>query len=71
MPLQVGGLFAFLAAILLTVTYGAGRSAAAGVAVTVTPNSGLHNGQTVHVQASGLPPNHASIQVVEGSTMVR
>ena len=65
MPLQVAGLLAFLIAIGLTLTYGAGRSAAAGVTVTVAPNSGLQNGQTVDVQATGLPPNHASVQVVE------
>jgi hypothetical protein len=39
--------------------------ATAAVDATVTPANSLRDGQTVHVKASGLPPSHSLVQVVQ------
>jgi len=62
-PAQAVGLALFVAAFVMTLTFRP-TPAAAAVTGSVTPNSGLHDGDTVHVTADGLPAN-TPIQVLE------
>jgi hypothetical protein len=65
-PLQAVGLVALVAAAFVTLSFDP-PTATAAVAGTATPNSGLTDTQTIHVQASGFPPstNNQPIHVVE------
>jgi hypothetical protein len=52
------------AALVALVTL-AGPAAAAGPSITVSPSSGLRNGQTVTVTGAGFTPNYANMVVVQ------
>lgn len=52
-------------AALVALTALAGPAAAAGPSITVSPSSGLHNGQTVTVTGAGFTPNYANMVVVQ------
>jgi len=55
---------AIAASVAAAVTVGFAGGASAAVTGSVTPSSGLHDGDTVHVVADGLPAN-TPIQVTE------